>query len=93
MNKVYVGDIGTEIILDCGSNITTATVLQIRAQKPSGAVVTWTAAISGTNSVRYVVASGDLDEAGAWILQAYVRLPAWDGLGESYRLRVHAPFA
>jgi hypothetical protein len=92
MSKVYVGDIGTQIILDCGSNITAATGMAIKVKKPSGDEVEWTGVLDGTNSVKYILEAGDLDEPGTWILQAYVELATWEGLGESYKLKVYAPY-
>ena len=93
MSKVYVGDIGTEFVLDCGVAINTATVMEIRIKKPSGAVATWTATLSGTQSVRYVAAANDIDEAGAWKMQAYVDTPDWRGLGETFVLQVHPAYS
>ena len=93
MSKVYVGDIGTEFILDCGVVITGATIMQIRVKKTSGAVATWPATLSGTQSVRYIAVANDIDEPGAWKLQAYVDTPAWRGLGETFVLQVHPAYS
>jgi len=92
MGKVYVGDVGTEIVLDCGSDISDATVMEIEVSKPSGATETWTAALEGTNYLKYVVQAGDLDEAGTWKLQASIVTPAWTGLGETAKLKVYEAF-
>lgn len=92
MSKVYVGDTGTEFILDCGSDITTATVLQIRAKKPSGAAVTWPAVIDGTQKVKYVALANDIDEPGRWRLQAYVAMPSWSGHGQTLLVDVFSPW-
>ncbi len=92
MTKTYQEDVGTIIELDCGVNIASATAFQIRAKKPSGAEVSWTAALYGTTKVRYTLPVGVLDEVGTWLLQAYVELPTWRGLGESAKLKVYAKF-
>jgi hypothetical protein len=93
MSKVYVGDIGTEIILDCGSDISAATVRKIKAKKPNGSTVEWTASASGTNGIKYATLTGDLSMAGVWYLQAYVETAAWKGLGETFELVVSPEFA
>lgn len=90
--KVYVGDTGTEIVLDCGADISNATAVQILVRKPSGQVLTWAASLSGSNHVRYVVQAGDLDQSGLWTLQARVTTPTWSGRGEAFELRVWPQF-
>lgn len=92
MSKVYVGDSGTEIILDCGTDISDATVREIVARKPTGQVVTWTAVASGTNGIKYTLQAGDLNQAGVWTLQAKVTTPTWSGRGGSFELPVYAEF-
>lgn len=79
--QVFVGDVGTEIALDCGTALSSATVRRIIAKKPNGTSVTWTAVADGTNGIKYVTQPNDLDIAGVWQLQAYVELPAWKGSG------------
>jgi hypothetical protein len=88
MNKIYQGDVGTQIILDCGSDISTATVRKIKARKPSGALVEWNAAASGSNSITYTTQANDIDEAGSWSIQAYIELPGWAGRGETFTFSV-----
>lgn len=88
MTTVFVGDVGTEILLDCGTDISTGTLLKIKAKKPTGARVAWTAALDGTDRIKYAVQAGDLDVAGPWSLQAYVEMPGWSGHGEIAALSV-----
>lgn len=81
MNTIRVNDIGTEIVLDCGIDISTATVRKIYAKSPVGGKKTWTAAASGTNSISYVLLPGDIDVSGNWQVQSYVEMPGgkWRG--------------
>ena len=88
MTTVFVGDIGTEIILDCGTDISTATVRTINARKPDGTAVQWTAVASGATAIKYVVLVNDLSVAGVWLLQAYIEMPGWKGRGETASLQV-----
>ena len=92
MSKVYVGDIGTEIILDCGSDVSSATVRKIKAKKPDGTTVDWAAVASGANAIKYTTLTGDLSMAGNWLLQAYIETPAWTGLGETFNLTVYQAY-
>ena len=95
-DDLHVGDVGTAIVLvveegGVPADIAAATALEIHAEKPSGATVKWTAALDGGGAdgrLRYVTQPGDLDEAGYWLLQAYVELPAWQGHTESVRVKV-----
>ena len=93
MTTVYVGDIGTEIILDCGTDISSATVRKINARKPDGTTLQWLADADGTTSIKYVTVDGDLSAAGLWLLQAYIEMPGWKGRGETARMPVADSFA
>jgi hypothetical protein len=92
-NKIYVGDTGTAIILDCGTNISAASAITMEVRKPDGSVVSWTAALEGTNGVRYNTLAATLDQAGDWKLQARVTLGAGVWRGETVLLTVYPAFA
>lgn len=56
-------------------DLTGATVLDLWARKPSGRNVVWSALVDGAATdgvLAYVTGGGDLDEHGAWELQAHV---------------------
>jgi len=44
-DKLYTGDTGTAIILDCGTNISSASATTIEVRKPDGSAATWAAAL------------------------------------------------
>lgn len=88
MSRVFVGDVGTVIILDTKVNITTTTTRKILVETPSGVSREWVASIEGLTSIKYTIQEGDLDEAGVWMLQAYVEMPGWKGRGSSVMLDV-----
>lgn len=48
--------------------------------------------LSTATTLKYFTMSGDLNEVGIYILQAKIRLPSWDGLGESANLEVYDIF-
>ena len=80
--EVFVGDVGTEIVLDCKEDISAATAREIVARRPNGTRVAWSAVADGTTAIKYVTQDGDLCVAGNWKLQARVELPGWSGRGE-----------
>lgn len=92
-DAIYVGSIGTDIILDVGQDITGATV-SIEVKKPGGAVTTWEAVVHDSRFVRHTAVSGDLDEAGDYQVQPQVKLSdgTWDGPGRTAKFRVHNRF-
>jgi hypothetical protein len=93
MAKYYVNDYGTELIVDTDSDITTATVTKLIVRKPiSGKVVEWVGTIYDTTKIKYVITSGDWDEAGIYFLQAYVELPNWKGRGSTAQFIVEDAF-
>ena len=88
MIELHVGDVGTEIVLDCGTNVSNSTLRETIAKKPDESRVHWTASVADETSIKYVVQAGDLDVAGDWQLQAYVEFPTWKGRGEVATLKV-----
>jgi len=98
MSKYYVGDVGTEILVDTGSPIDTAQTMQLLVKKPSGKEVTWPATLGPMNAqgeyttLKYITVEGDWDEPGFYTLQAYVVLPAWAGRGDSVKFKLENPF-
>ncbi len=93
MGKVYVGDIGTDIILDIGVDISSQTTLQIKYKKPNNSTGTWTAVVDNVNRAKYItVSADDLDIAGDWLFTSYMVLTSWTGHSEVVTMRVHALF-
>jgi hypothetical protein len=91
-NKIYIGDTGTLIVLDCGQNISAATVRTIEVRKPNGTAVQWAAVASGTDSLAYTSLAGTFDQPGEWQLQARVTLPTGQWRGATVSLQVYAQF-
>lgn len=91
MTAIFVGDVGTEFILDCGVDISTATVRKIIVRKPvTGQRVEWNAVAEGTNSIKYVTVDGDISAAGIMTVQAYIEMPTWKGYGNKVNVTVVA---
>lgn len=90
-NKVYVGDVGTEIVLDCGCDVSDMLSATVRVQKPDGSESSWEAElkVGEETKIVHVTAAGDLDQAGKYRLQASPALQDWQGRGETVVLRVY----
>jgi len=89
----YVGDIGTAIITDVCSDITTSTVAALDVTKPDGTQVRWMGSVYDTTKIRYYVNANDFDQAGEYRLQAYVEMPGWIGHGNTTTFTVTALYS
>ena len=89
MGRTFVNDIGTVILLDTGTALAGASAVAIAYKKPSGKTGTWTGSVSATTKISYTTVSGDLDEAGIWLLQER-RIPGLARAGGSPPLRALA---
>ena len=98
--KLYIGDIGTFIIVDTKVDLTNAVNAAYYIKKPDGTLVTWAPVVIHTvdfkKYLRYEVKAGDFDQAGEYELQAYAELPEdgdwWKGRGETAKFVVYARF-
>ena len=88
--KAFVGDIGTVILLDCGCDISAATITSIRVKKPDRTSYDWPAEIYSDNYIKYITVDGDFDQEGTYILQAYIEIPDWKGRGEPAKISIYA---
>lgn len=89
MNKVYVGDTGTVIVLDCGQNVLAAVTRSIDVRRPDGSSTSWYAIPNGTNAIQATLGPGELTMPGAWRLQANVEMPSGSWRGATTVLRVY----
>lgn len=92
MTKLYVGDTGTVITLDCGQDISAATARSIEVRKPDKTLVSWPATASGTTAIQFATLAGSLDMPGTWRLQAKVTMPTGVWRGETAQLEVYNLF-
>jgi hypothetical protein len=89
MNKVYVGDAGTVVVLDCGQNVEGAVTRAIEVRRPDGSFTSWPATPNGTNAIQATINANELTIAGAWRLQASVVMPNGTWRGATTVLRVY----
>lgn len=83
-DKPFVGDVGTIISVDMDFDCSSAIEVQFFVRKPDGSEVTWTPTVvgSGHDTLEYYAGSGDLDIAGIWTVQPWVKFSAseqWSG--------------
>jgi len=88
-NKVYIGTIGFEFIVDCNSTITGATALTLEVKKPNGVTDSWTATEYDTTHLTYTSVSGDLDQSGTYQFQAKATIGSWEGYGDTFDLTIY----
>jgi hypothetical protein len=82
-NTIYQGDVGLEILVDCGRDISRADAAALSVRTPSGAVHTWPATVTDGNALRYVTRPGDLAAPGLYRLQATLSTGDWTGRGKT----------
>ena len=92
---MYVGDTGTIIRVDTNIDLTgmTESDTVLRVKKPSGAIEEWDCEIEGSpidGILWHEIQSGDLDESGKYLLQAYVAFDPDHHLGTTANFTVYA---
>jgi hypothetical protein len=90
-DKVYIGDVGTIVDVDCGESLIGATGQLLKVRKPNGAEVSWAASISA-NSLKHTAISGDFDLVGTYLIQPYLTITGWTGHGLTVSLEVYGRF-
>lgn len=96
-DAIYQGDVGLEILVDCGRDVSAAAAPALLVRLPSGVTRAWPARVAGPGQdavrLRYVTAAGDLAEAGTYKLQASLTLGDWSGRGRTASFTVRPQFA
>lgn len=91
-DKHYIGEVGTEILLDTTVNLTNATNTRIGCKKPDGTIVEWAATIKETTKLSYTTIAGDFNQGGVYRVQASLTLTGWSGSGETASFKVLEAF-
>lgn len=93
VRKLYKGDTGIEFHVAVGTSLATATVMEIHVQKPDGSEVAWVASKFDDTTLTYTTGTPDLNQEGAYVLQAYVEFPGNSKHhGESYKFIVYEKY-
>lgn len=102
MGKHYINEVGTQILLDCGIDISDSALTRILYKKPDGVVGTWPGSLYssysqealaiGTYFVSYTLAGTDANVAGEWEFQALVANTAGTWFGENVKMTLYGTF-
>jgi hypothetical protein len=92
--KLYVGSVGTTILIDVGEDISGATTAAIDVQKPDGMEVTWVGDVYDHTKVRYITIANDIDQSGWWKLRPHIVMPSpgYDGPAATIEIMVYDEF-
>ena len=74
MGKIHDTDKGTYIELDTDVDISSATTHVIKAQGPSGGILSYAATVVGTDVLRHVKTASTFNVPGRWKLEAFAIL-------------------
>jgi hypothetical protein len=88
-NKIYIGDIGTIIRIDMGEDISTASGLKLKVQKPNGTEVVWVPIIDASNYLSYTTVDKDIDQIGVFKITPQMVLGEWSGSGDTVSFIVY----
>lgn len=91
-NKHYVNEVGTKIRVETTfDELDAATKTDLKIIKPSGKKVTWGGSVEGTE-ITHTIQSGELDEVGMYMLQAYIETPQGKWHGETTHFEIYDTF-
>lgn len=89
MAKIFVGDIGTYIILDMQVDISLATNLNFKVVKPDETEEDWEPEIYNERYLRYQTVEGDLNVSGRYDIQPSLTIGDWTGSGNPVKFIVY----
>lgn len=102
MSKHYVGETGTELILDTGILIGSATSQYIKTMNPAKVEGTFTASLYssysllaeaiGTYLLKHTLATSDFSIPGDWRFQAFIGTASGTWYGETVKLTIYDEF-
>ena len=91
MGKIYEGQVGVRIELETSSDLSGATLTEIKYKKPGGDKGVWAATVDGTK-IYYVTTADELDKRGVLQVQAHVTGAGFDLLGETAKVQIYPPW-
>lgn len=93
----YVGEENTLFYIDCGIDVSQATLAEVLLERPDGTIVqkpaTATVYNGSTDWVFIRIAATDFNQAGCYKGQARAFIGAWSGWGEVFDIQVDAPIS
>ena len=92
MSKHYIGEIGTRLLMELESEISTYDSLYLNIKKPNNDIEHGDAVIVSGIYIEHIVASGDFDQKGIYIAQPFIAMSGWSGLGDSDTFEIHSRY-
>ena len=90
--KHYVGETGTQVIVDCGVDLTASTVQKLKVKLPDGTLAEWSATVytidNAPNYLLHITSSSDFGDDGTYEIQSYIEIGGWKGVGETAFLQI-----
>ncbi len=93
----YVGEDNTLFYIDCGIDVSQATLAEVLLQRPDGTVVQKSAVPTiyngSTDWVSFRIDIGDFNQCGKYRGQARAFIGAWSGWGGVFHINVENPIS
>jgi hypothetical protein len=100
--KHYINEIGLNILLDCGIDVSSASVTKMEVSLPDGTRKEWAANVwtlyGKSNYLLYTTIDSDLVQIGLYKIQAYIKKTdgsgniIWEALGETAMFTIYNRF-
>jgi len=90
MARIYAAEVGPQVVLETGLDLSAASSVAIKAYDPDGELFTLAATVTDTTKLKHTKTAITLNEAGAWTLHSYAEFAGgvvyW---GDPYSLRIY----
>ena len=90
--KIYQGDSGTIILIDCNENINAASNVYISVKEPSGNLANWNGNVYSNTFIMYTLSPEDISDSGIYKLQPVIEIGNWVGRADTVEFRVFPQF-
>jgi hypothetical protein len=88
----YINTIGLAIRVETKEVITGASNIVLHVKKPNGKWYEWSGGVVYSQTkISYETITGDLDQAGHYIIYPTLTLGGWSGTGKPNRFAIHDP--
>ena len=91
--KHYVGEQNTEIVVDCGRDVSTASAHTLLFKRPDGTTFEKVATVYRENFLRCFTAITDFTISGEYEVQAKLTIGSWQGYGATAVFIIYESFS
>lgn len=97
LEKHYVGENGTLFFVDCGLDVSEASVAKVLLERPDGTIISKPATIytfnESTHYIYFQIEESDFNQEGEYLGQAYIEIGSWSGWGKAFSIDVLEPIS